>query len=149
MDELIFIVLWLGVGAVCAHRAYLHEKNRVLGVCDYAIISFFVLMGGITFLALVVYHIVEFGNKKGCEERGCDRDAEIRCRLLDPDTGEYLYYDFCREHASKNGFCYSCGVFWGDIDDFEFRGLCPHCGNEIKTELGEYDNDRYVECYGI
>lgn len=50
---------------------------------------------------------------------------------------------YCHKHAHSAGYCWSCGQFWGGIESFEFRanGLCDHCDDMFKTDMGEYDED--------
>jgi hypothetical protein len=82
--------------------------------------------------------------KHKCMEKGCNSTDTIKCRLLDPDTNDdYIYYYYCSEHCHKNGFCWYCGEFWGGIELFDFSktGLCCNCIDEVKQDLGEYDED--------
>ena len=92
-----------------------------------------------------------------CEEYGCLMEGIVEC-YLPPITMEdgHLSKDqpptehFCQYHAYKNGFCSLCGDFWGGIESFEFdnpQRLCENCLDQLKTELGEYDDDE-EDMYG-
>ncbi len=56
----------------------------------------------------------------------------------------------CSEHAARNGYCRSCGDFWGGIESFEFihRGLCDHCHDQIKSDY-YYPSDDEDDYYAM
>ena len=67
-------------------------------------------------------------------EDGCG-NAGFECFL--PDDENQASYAYCVEHAFDNGFCRSCGQFWGGIESFEFLngGLCDNCKDELEQEI--------------
>lgn len=79
-----------------------------------------------------------------CQEPDCTNSGS-ECFYPDSDTPDHYY---CCSHASKNGFCYGCGQFYGGVEQFEFpqfygniEGFCPNCSEEIKEEWREADDD--------
>lgn len=69
-----------------------------------------------------------------CQQSGCWARGSISCFLPEADdTPDYFY---CGEHAPVQGFCWSCGRFWGGIESFDFRplSLCDNC-------IDQYDDD--------
>ena len=79
-----------------------------------------------------------------CEELGCTADGIVDC-FLSP-TNEQPDHHYCYNHAFDEGFCPSCGQFYGGIESFEFspQRMCMECVDMWKTELGEddeYDDD--------
>ncbi len=89
---------------------------------------------------------VQLPLQHSCQEEGCSEQGSA-CFLPDNETDTPNYY-YCYKHAKDNGFCYGCGSFWGGVEEFEFapywgniKGYCPHCSDEIKTNLGEYDEE--------
>jgi hypothetical protein len=77
-----------------------------------------------------------------CEDDGCLREA-MECVLYDPEDDREVSYWYCTEHAQEHGFCWYCGHFWGGCEAFDFEpsGLCPNCKDEVKNDLGEYDEE--------
>ncbi len=79
-----------------------------------------------------------------CTTPGCDKDAEVVGCVYPDDT---LAGDFCAEHATAAGFCSGCGHFAAGVESFDFSpvaGLCAECLDDLRGELGEYDDgDEY------
>jgi hypothetical protein len=83
-------------------------------------------------------------NSKRCWEPKCTNKG-IKCLIpggLIDDEDQMARY--CHEHAAKNGYCYSCGIFCAGIESFDFGkypGLCDNCADEVKANeaLEEYD----------
>ena len=72
-----------------------------------------------------------------CEDCGA---AGIR---YEEDETEGYYY--CWAHAKAHGFCPSCGNMVGGIEREDFiympkYGMCSNCVEDIKYELGEFDD---------
>ena len=93
-----------------------------------------------------------------CDEEGCTSHFTVGCYLPDTDRTNRPDNFYCSEHAEQNGFCKSCGDFWGGVESFEFgeyHGYCDNCAYELERddelangydeedEFGEfeYDND--------
>jgi len=60
------------------------------------------------------------------------------------DPGKDQDFHFCGEHAQKSGFCLGCGYFCGGVESFDFSempGYCSDCVDEIKGNMGFYDED--------
>jgi hypothetical protein len=75
-----------------------------------------------------------------CAEPGCGAEA-IACHLPDGTT-EY----YCEQHAPQNGYCRSCGEFWGGIDSFEVShpGLCDACAREFdRNDDDSWEDDEW------
>lgn len=79
-----------------------------------------------------------------CMQEGCTCLDVTECYLPESDFGKPDEF-FCAAHARENGYCVSCGVFSAGIESFEVSrtGLCEHCEDELRCELGEYDDDEY------
>lgn len=82
-----------------------------------------------------------------CDEPGCSREGSA-CYLPDAlgeesDPEPHAFY--CAEHATKNGFCWSCGWFWSGVEDFDFdpNGLCSNCRDEFGDDEPDHDYDYY------
>lgn len=85
-----------------------------------------------------------------CQEPNCTNEG-TPCFYPDNDTETPDCY-YCTEHAYSQGFCYLCGLFWSCVNTFEFPtiygivpGLCENCSDDIKTELGEDEDED--DCY--
>jgi hypothetical protein len=91
-------------------------------------------------------------NQIKCQEQGCDRAGDIKCKLQGsyneetksfyPDTYEY----FCAEHAGENGYCHCCGTFIAGWIDF--GTLCDNCRDEIEANdsWGDDEDDNWNSC---
>lgn len=88
-------------------------------------------------------------NNKRCWQSGCQSKG-IKCviqgALLDGEDEKMRY---CSNHATENGFCYSCGIYCAGIESFDFGsypGLCDNCADEVRLN----DNwDDYEEAMDI
>ena len=71
---------------------------------------------------------------KVCWKPGC------ACYLPDEQSTRPSEF-YCPDHAHGEGYCYSCGLFWAGVNEFDFSpfGLCPNCEDEIRTEFDDYD----------
>lgn len=78
-----------------------------------------------------------------CEQEGCEDTNTILCHLHDYEQDKELTWHYCPKHAEENGFCVSCGDFWGGIESFEFvhPGLCDNCHSDIQAELAEFEDE--------
>lgn len=96
------------------------------------------------------YHV----QRQRCQR--CGRPDAVLCYLPEPVrmfySGMALYERapdevLCGEHASRLGYCRSCGDFWGGIESFEFGhpGLCDQCHDQIEADFAEseYEEDCY------
>ena len=75
-------------------------------------------------------------NSKRCWQPGCHNKG-IKCIISAglTDSREDEKQRYCSEHASENGFCYSCGLFCAGIESFDFGqylGLCDNCADEAR-----------------
>jgi predicted amidophosphoribosyltransferase len=74
-----------------------------------------------------------------CEHEGCTAEGQP-CYLTEdpPDRPSYF---FCWRHAREEGFCPSCGSFWGGIESFDFSEsvLCEVCAAELDKDEDEDD----------
>lgn len=81
-----------------------------------------------------------------CQQKGCWKhgDEITECFLpdyeiddegfrVDEKPDEY----YCTEHAARNGYCKSCGEFWGGIESFEFEhpGWCDNCHDQMEHDF--------------
>lgn len=73
-----------------------------------------------------------------CQESGC-RQAGRLCVIEPEQTAEYKRAEdwYCGEHAIVNGYCASCGAFWGGVDSFERNGICDHCADQLEADYEE------------
>lgn len=81
-----------------------------------------------------------------CNEESCDWTGHP-CWLPDNQTDEPDYY-YCSRHAHHNGFCWSCGQFWGGVESFDFgagadSGLCENCYSEYDEDEEDDMDDMY------
>lgn len=76
-----------------------------------------------------------------CEHEDChERENLVSCYLPDSDQDGKPDNLFCTMHASRAGFCYGCGTFWGGVESFDFGpGLCEHC----ILEVDDWDDDSF------
>ena len=94
-----------------------------------------------------LYDIYSGKIERGCQVEGCQEDG--RPCFLRESSGEFgktgidVYY-YCWDHAHEQGFCPGCGQFYGGFEEFEFSEtkLCPECEENLRVELGEYDDDQ-------
>lgn len=81
-----------------------------------------------------------------CEENGCWNRDTLPCRLsrFRDDEKDLINY-FCTTHATKHGYCWSCGEFWAGVEAFDFdqMDLCPNCKDEYMDEMDEVFDDAY------
>lgn len=79
------------------------------------------------------------------------RHCEV-CHLADPLECVYSAWEkpvayLCSEHAERNGFCASCGLFWSGIARFDVgpgAGFCDHCWDQIESDMAdEFEDDPY------
>lgn len=74
--------------------------------------------------------------------KNCDRE-NIEYEYIYPDDSKaYL----CDECAINEGFCTGCGwmMAGSEMDENSgFSGLCYDCVQEMREELGEFDEDDY------
>lgn len=80
-----------------------------------------------------------------CSHDGCWRKGRD-CYLPDNEDGKPDDWA-CYDHAHTLGYCWSCGQFHGGIESFDFRrsGLCDNCDDQMRSDMGEFDESD--ECY--
>lgn len=78
-----------------------------------------------------------------CAKDGCWSKGSACYLPEDDEPSEWV----CAEHAHDAGYCYLCGQFWGGVESFDFRrnGLCDNCDDQVKCDMGEYDDRAYEE----
>lgn len=75
-----------------------------------------------------------------CWHPGCQGEG-VPCYSASGDEGPDGFY--CFDHCQEHGFCYSCGLFWGGIEFFDFgNGHCVNCPKNLEPEFREEDFDR-------
>lgn len=83
-----------------------------------------------------------------CEEQGCtSTDTEVYHWLFvkpgEPETSWYCY-----DHAIESGFCVWCRNFGAGGEDYDFSGHPGYhgeCFEELRYDIGEYDEDEEFE----
>lgn len=83
-----------------------------------------------------------------CDQPLCESEDAIECRVLYAnEDGTDMVEHYCPEHAEQNGYCWGCGLFCAGIERFDFaesyggiKGLCENCEDEVKADMGEYDD---------
>lgn len=82
-----------------------------------------------------------------CQHPECTIEDATACFYTDNETQQPNYY-YCSNHAAEHGFCYMCGQFWSGVERFDFatawggtEGLCENCDEQVRSDLGEYDDD--------
>lgn len=80
-----------------------------------------------------------------CEEDGCNEEGVVYI-YYDYETKGYEQFVFCYDHAYEFGFCPGCRYFLRGAEewfDFDLGGvkMCYECTQELRTELGELDDD--------
>ncbi|RMH95525.1 MAG: hypothetical protein D6681_12875 [Calditrichaeota bacterium] len=60
--------------------------------------------------------------------------------ILKPAAREQLFHDlveyYCPEHCPEHGYCWNCGFYQGDSEEFRRNGgLCPDCAREMDSRF--------------
>lgn len=87
-----------------------------------------------------------FSPEPTCQRDGCHADASIYT-AYNSDTNQEDRLTLCTEHAVELGFCAGCGYMVAGIEEHIFSmaslGLCAECMDELRAEMGEFDEDDY------
>ncbi len=68
-----------------------------------------------------------------CEKESCFMDGCVECHI--PENKNLIEH-LCFHHAFKSGYCFCCGEFYGDDNNFmSGNSLCDNC-----KWAGDYDN---------
>lgn len=81
-----------------------------------------------------------------CDSCGKRTDGLMTCEY--PSDGSTT--KLCPDCMENSGFCLRCGNYSAGIESFDFSdmpGYCSYCRDEIKSDLGEYDDDEYDGYY--